>query len=66
MIAAFTRDNDRLFDQLQHILYYFRGALGRDDVWRLNPYEREKAVEYINQRMKDAGDMMKKQVPVFL
>lgn len=66
VIDSFTRDNDNLVDQLLSILYWFRGAITREEVWQLTPYEREKSVEFLNTRFKDAGDMMKKQIPVFL
>lgn len=62
----YTRDNEALVDQLLMILYYFRGAITRDDAWQLTPYEREKHVEFLNNRFEEAGDMMKKKVPVFL
>lgn len=66
VISSFNRENDALVDQLLQILYWFRGSVTRDDVWQLTPYEREKYVEFLNKRFKDAGDLMKKQVPVFL
>ncbi len=66
VINAFSRENDQLVDQLLSILYWYRGAITRDDVWQLTPYEREKYIEFLNKRFKDAGDMMKKQIPVFI
>lgn len=66
VIGAYTQENDNLQDQLLSILYWFRGSITRDDVWQLTPYEREKYIEFLNKRFKDAGDMMKKQIPVFV
>lgn len=66
VIAFYNRDNDILVDQLLSILYWFRGAITREEVWQLTPYEREKSLEFLNKRFKDSGEMMKKQIPVFL
>lgn len=66
VINAFTRDNDKMVDQLLQIQYYMRGALSRDDVWQLTPYEREKHVEFLNKRFNEAGDMIKKNIAVFV
>lgn len=66
VLASYTRENDNLVDQLISILYWYRGAITREDVWQLTPYEREKHIEFLNKRFKDAGDMMKKQIPVFV
>ena len=66
MIAFYNRDNDILVDQLLSILYWFRGAITREEVLQLTPYEREKSLEFLNKRFKDSGEMMKKQIPVFL
>lgn len=43
-----------------------RGSLNRDDVWAQSHVEREMIIEFLNERFKDAGDMMKKQIPVFI
>lgn len=66
VIAFYNRDNDILVDQLLSILYWFRGAITREEVWQLTPYEREKALEFLNKRFKDSGELMKKNIPVFL
>lgn len=66
VISAFTRENEALFDQLMQIGYYMRGHYDRDDVWHLSYLEREKAIEFLNKRVDDAKEMMKKQIPVFL
>lgn len=66
VINGFNRDNDNLVDQLLSILYYYRGAITREEVWQLTPYEREKSIEFLNKRFKDAGDLMKKGVSVFI
>jgi len=60
VINSFTRDNEALIEQLNQILYWFRGAMTRDDVWALTPAERDRAVDFLNKRMKEAGDLMKK------
>ena len=66
VIASFNRENDSLVEQLLQILYWYRGSITREDVWQLTPYEREKAVEFLNKRFKEAGELMKKQIPVFV
>jgi hypothetical protein len=47
-------------------LYYYRGALQRDDAWALSYVEREMMISFLNDRFKDAGEMIKKKIPVFL
>lgn len=66
VIDSFARDNDSLVDQILSILYWYRGSITREDAWQLTPYEREKSIEFLNKRFKEAGEMMKKQIPVFL
>lgn len=66
LINSFTQQNENLIKLLMFILYRFRGALQREDVWMMSPIERDLAVEFINERVKEAGDLMKKQIPVFL
>lgn len=66
MIGSFNRENDALVDQLLQILYWYRGSVTREDIWQLTPYEREKYVEFLNKRFKEAGELMKKQIPVFV
>lgn len=66
VISSFTRENDSLVDLLLQIQYYFRGSYSREDVWALSPAEREKSIDFLNKRFKDAGEMMKKQIPVFI
>lgn len=66
VIDTYNRDNDLLVDQILSILYWYRGAITREEVWQLTPYEREKSVEFLNKRFKDAGELMKKQIPVFI
>lgn len=66
VISSFTRQNEELVKSLQQLLYYYRGALGRDDVFALSHAEREICVNFLNERFKDAGDMIKKQIPVFV
>lgn len=66
VISIYSTENNNLVDQLLSILYWFRGAITREEVWQLTPYEREKSIEFLNKRFKEAGDMMKKQIPVFI
>ena len=66
VISSFTLQNEALVNQLYQLMYYFRGALGRDDAWSMSFIEREMAITFINERFKDAADLMKKQIPVFL
>lgn len=66
VISSFTRQNEELVRSLQQLLYYYRGALGRDDAFAMCHSEREICIAFLNERFKDAGDMMKKQIPVFI
>ena len=66
VIASFTQQNESLIKSLQSLQYYFRGAYGRDDMWAMSYLEREVAIEFINVRFKEAGDLMKKHITVFL
>lgn len=66
VISSFTRENEALVDQLIQIQYWMRGAISRDDVWALSPIERDKIIEFLNKRFKEAGDLTSKQVPQFL
>lgn len=66
VISSFTRDNQLLKKQLLDIQYYMRGSLSRDDVWQLTPLEREEHVEFLNARFEQAGELIKKDVSVFL
>lgn len=64
VIDSYTRDNDRLVDQLLQLQYYWRGAMSRDDMWAMSPIEREKATEFINNRFKEIGEAMKKGITI--
>lgn len=66
VLSSFTRENKALMDQLLQIMYYFRGALSRDDMWHLTWAEREVHIEFLNKRIDDAKDMIKNSIPVFL
>ena len=48
------------------LIYYFRGALNRDDAWSMSYAEREVAIEFLNDRFEDAGEMIKNKIPVFI
>jgi len=65
IIDSFAQDNEALFDQLYQIQYYFRGALTRDDIWAMCAVEREKAIDFLNKRFKEVGELIKNRVPVF-
>lgn len=66
LINSFTQQNEILIKSLMNILYRFRGALNREDIWMMSPIERDYAVDFINERIKEAGDLIKKQIPVFI
>lgn len=66
MISSFTQANEVLANTINQIMYYFRGSLTRDDAWAMCFTEREIAVQFINDRFKDAQEMMKAQIPVFV
>jgi hypothetical protein len=66
VISSFTRQNEELTKSLIQLQYYFRGAYTRDDVWTMSHAERELSIEFLNNRFKDAGELIKKSIPVFL
>jgi hypothetical protein len=66
IISSFARQNEGLIKQMNQLMYYYRGSLQRDDAWALSHVEREYMIEFLNDRFKEAGDLMKKQIPVFL
>lgn len=66
VLTSYVKENEILVDQLESILYWFRGAITRDDVWAMSPHEREKSIDFINKRFKEAGELMKKNIQSFL
>jgi len=66
IIKSFTQQNEDLIKSIFQLIYYYRGALSRDEAWSLCHSERELAIEFLNGRFKEAMDMIKKQVPVFI
>jgi hypothetical protein len=66
VISSFTRQNEALLDVINQLLYYFRGSIGRDDAWALSFTEREMMISFLNKRFEEAGEMIKKKIPVFL
>ena len=66
VISSFTRQNEELMKSLLQLQYYFRGSLTRDDVLAMSFSEREIAIGFLNDRFKEAGELMKRQIPVFL
>ena len=65
IINSFARENEILFKQLMQIQYYSRGALSRADVWSMCATEREQYIDFINDRIKDAGELIKKGINVY-
>lgn len=65
VFKSFEQDNEALVKSLFQLQYYMRGACTRDDVWAMSPLERERAVEFLNDRFKEVNDLIKKQIPVF-
>jgi len=66
VILSFTHQNEVLINQLNQMIYYFRGGLCRDDAWALSYLEREIMITFLNERFKEAGDLIKKNIPVFI
>lgn len=60
ILKSFADENDSLMSQLLDIQYYFRGSLTRDDIWMMSPIEREHAVDFLNKRFKEIGEIAKK------
>lgn len=65
VFKSFETENEALVKSLTQLSYYFRGAYTRDDVWAMSPMERDRAVEFLNERFKEVNDLIKKQIPVF-
>lgn len=61
----FETENEALVKSIQQIGYYNRGFYTRDDVWAMSPMERDRAVEFLNERFKEVSDLIKKSIPVF-
>jgi hypothetical protein len=65
VFKSFETENEALVKSLTSMGYYFRGHYTRNDVWAMSPMERDRAVEFLNDRFKEVNDLIKKQVPVF-
>lgn len=65
IINSFARENEILFKQVMQIQYYSRGSLTRSDVWSMCATEREQQIDFINDRIKDAGELIKKGISVY-
>jgi hypothetical protein len=65
VIDSFARENDTLIKQLNQIQYYSRGAINRTDAWSMCATEREQIIDFINDRIKDAGEMIKRGISVY-
>ena len=61
----YTLENITLTKSIYQLIYYFRGGLSREDAWAMSPAERDIAFEFLQERMKEVGDLVKKQIPVF-
>lgn len=66
VIGSFVRQNEDLVKSLTQLIYYFRGALTRDDIWSMSYAEREIAIEFLNKRFEEASEMFKRKIPVFI
>lgn len=60
VLDSHKAENDALMNQLYDIWYYWRGGMNRDDVWAMCPAEREFAVDFLNRRFKEIGDITRK------
>ena len=65
VMKSFETENEALVKSIIQLGYYYRGHLTRDDVWMMSPLERERAVEFLNDRFKEVNDLIKKDIPVF-
>lgn len=65
VLESYKHENELMMDSLMNIWYYWRGGISRDDIWMMTPIEREAAVDFLNKRFKEVGDIAKKtgQVP---
>ena len=62
LMDSFTRSNESLAKTINFLVYYFRGGITRDDAWAMSPAERELAVEFVNHRFKEAGELIKAKI----
>lgn len=62
VLNSFTRHNESLAKTIHFLMYYFRGALSRDDAWMMSPAERDVAMTMIQERFKDASELMKAKI----
>lgn len=65
VFKSFETENEALVKAVQQIGYYNRGFYTRDDVWAMSPMERDRAIEFLNERFKEVNDLIKKSIPVF-
>lgn len=65
IINLHTHQNEELIKTINQIMYWFRGALNRNDAWAMSHPERELAIEFINERFEDAKEYIKNKIPVF-
>ena len=66
IISSFTLKNESLLNQINQMMYYFRGSLNRDDAWALSFIERESIITFINERFKEAAILNKNNISVFI
>lgn len=62
VLSSFTRHNESLAKTITFLMYYFRGALSRDEAWALSPAERDIAMDMIRDRFKEAGELLKHKI----
>ena len=65
-IGSLTQQNEQLYKSLLSLAYYWRGTFSMDDILTRSPNERELMVTFLNERFKDAGEMIKNGVSVFI
>lgn len=66
VLSQLKSENERLVNEITQLIYWFRGGLTRDEAWQLTVYEREQSIEFINERIKAAGELMKKGITAFI
>lgn len=59
VLSSFAHQGESLMKTVWFIMYYFRGAMSKDDAWNLTPAERDSSIAFIQERFKEAGEMIK-------
>jgi hypothetical protein len=50
MFSKLGRDAEGLTDGIISLVYYMRGAVGYEEMWRRTPFERERFSQFIDKR----------------